>query len=84
MKHFERSSKLATYGSKLQEKLLSMDQFSESFAMGLDKKGQKAQMSYAGSIFSLLLLGVTIAYSLLKINNLVEKKAVDIISTVNQ
>ena len=79
-----RPEKATTFGSKLQEKFFVLDQFGESFAMGLDKNGKKAQMSYAGSIFSLLLLGVTVAYSFLKINNLIEKKEVDIMSTVNQ
>ena len=68
--------------------------------MSLDRKGKKAEMSVAGSILSLLiinfnnfcifnilsllLLAVTVAYSYLKIHNSVEKKEVDITSTVNQ
>ena len=51
--------------------------------MSLDRKGKKAETSVAGSIFSLVLLSVTVAFSYLKINNLIEKREVDIMSTIN-
>ena len=51
--------------------------------MSLDRKGKKAEMSVAGSILSLILLAITVAFSYLKITNLVEKREVDIMSTVN-
>ena len=52
--------------------------------MSLDRKGKKAEMSVAGSILSLLLLAVIVAYSYLKFHNSIEKKEVDITSTINQ
>ena len=39
MKRKEKRSMLASIGKKFQEKFFSLDQFSESFTMGLDKEG---------------------------------------------
>ena len=78
------TSSVATFGNNLLEKFLRLDQFGEIFVMSLNRNGMKAKMSVAGSIFSLLLLSVTVAYFYLKINNLIHKKEVDIISTTNQ
>ena len=52
--------------------------------MGLDKEGSKSQPSFVGSIFSLMVFGTVLSYAILKVQNLMEKKDVDILSTVEE
>ena len=52
--------------------------------MGLDKEGNKKKPSFSGSIFTLIVLCLVLSYANLKVQNLIEKKEVDILSTVDE
>ena len=62
-------------------KIKSIDQFSETFTMGLESE-RGAIRSFLGAFFTLLMLVVIAAYAIQKTDILVNKKDFDIFSTV--
>ena len=52
--------------------------------MGLDKEGNKTKPTFSGSIFTLIVLVMVLSYANLKVQNLIEKKEVDILSTIKE
>ena len=59
-----------------------MDRFGESFIMKFD--GKKQLKSITGATLSILLLLVLLLYTALKVDNLLRKSQVDIISAINE
>lgn len=64
------------------QKLLEFDTMGETFSMRLDSKGSHSFATGTGTFFSLLLLILTAAYGFNKIEILVRRKDVDILSTI--
>ena len=52
--------------------------------MGLDKEGNKSKPTFIGSILTLIVFGTVFIYANLKVQTLIEKKEVDILSTVEE
>ena len=67
---------------KFVSKVKSKDQFGETYHMRIDANAV-ALNSWMGSLFSLILLGVMIIFTYLKADVLIQKKDVDVLSTVN-
>ena len=63
--------------------MLSIDRFGDEFLMKFDG-GKKKLQTYTGVIMSVLMLVVLIAYSAIKVDILLSKKQVDIISAINE
>ena len=65
--------------------MLDFDKFSEEYRMKLDgKSGAKSLPTCTGSLCSLLLFIILINYTILKMDVLLQKKDVDILSAVNE
>ena len=63
--------------------MLDFDKFTQSFTMQLDE-GRGALPSWMGALCSFILFVVIIAYTCYKVDVLVGKKSVDILSAVNE
>ena len=60
-----------------------MDRFGESFTMKFE--GGKTELkSMTGAIFSILLIIILLGYTALKVDNLIRRSQVDIISAINE
>ena len=68
---------------KFGSKLLSMDRFGESFTMKFEG-GQKELKSVTGASLSVLLILILLCYASLKMDSLIRRSQVDIISAVNE
>ena len=64
------------------DKLKDQDQFGEGFRMKLDASSDDVR-TYTGSLCSLLLAFIVLMYTYLKFDVLINKKDVDILSTIN-
>ena len=60
-----------------------MDRFGESFTMKFDG-GKKELKSITGTTLSILLIIFLLGYTALKVDNLIRRNQVDIISAVNE
>ena len=65
-------------------KLLSIDQFAQPFNLRLKRDGDQTQASFTGAICSILMFCIVATYSVMKINHLFDKKAVDIMQAVQE
>ena len=63
--------------------MLSIDRFGDEFLMKFDG-GRKKLQTCTGSIMSILMLILLIIYTILKVDVLLNKKQVDIISANNE
>ena len=71
--------------SKLYDKFLSLDLFGESFQLKVDPEGdQQAQPSITGSICTILFVLVILSYTGQKLEFLIYRKGVDIITNVKE
>ena len=68
--------------SKIGNKIRSQDQFGESFHMKL-KDGEDVVQTWMGSFCSIFLMAVIILYTIQKVDVLMEKKDVDILTSLN-
>ena len=69
--------------SSFGEKIMSMDRFGESFTMKFEG-GKKELKSITGATLSILLIIVLLSYTGLKVDNLLRRSQIDIISAVNE
>ena len=79
----ENSAKTTKSSRKFDEKLLSIDQFGQSFTMQIGE-GKTALRSKLGAFCSFLLVIILIIYAGYKVSILEGKKNVDIIQAVKE
>ena len=73
--------KATRYDCDLMDKLMSFDAFGENFNMKLDQQNSILK-TYVGSILTILAYSIVFMYTYLKSDTFINKKDVDIMSTV--
>ena len=71
-------------GSKSCKRLQQLDQFGDSYKMGLDKHGTKMFGTLPGAVASITLKLVVIAYACYKMSFLLERKGVSMTQIVKE
>ena len=70
-------------GGSFKQKMLSIDRFGEEFLMKFDG-GRKKLQTCTGTFMSILMLIILVIYTMLKVDVLISKNQVDIISAINE
>ena len=76
-----RTEKVKQFARSAGSKILSIDQFSETFTMGLES-GRGSIRTCMGTFFTLIVSTLVVSYALQKTDILINKKDFDIFSTV--
>ena len=80
----QRSKSTTKCGSKgIKEKVMSLDSFAETFKVKFDD-GKTALPTILGSILSILLFILTVAYAAQKTNIMIQKEGVDVITATKE